>query len=67
MTGTTGIRQQVSTDGRVADLRQLARGSSLNLAGSLVAALLNLVLPVIVTRNLVQQDAESSSRRRRSS
>lgn len=57
MTGTTGIRQEVSTDGRVADLRQLARGSSLNLAGSLVAALLNLVLPVIVTRNLVQQDA----------
>ena len=57
MTRITGIRQEVSADGRVADLRQLARGSSLNLAGSLVAACLNLVLPVIITRNLVRQDA----------
>ena len=33
------------------DLRQLARQSGLNLAGSFVAAGLNLVLPILITRN----------------
>jgi O-antigen/teichoic acid export membrane protein len=39
------------------DLRQLARHSGLNLAGSIVAACLNLVLPVLITRTLVQGEA----------
>ncbi len=42
---------------RGADLRRLARGSSLNLAGSFVAASLNLVLPVVITRGLATADA----------
>jgi O-antigen/teichoic acid export membrane protein len=44
-------------DGRASDLRRLARGSTLNLAGSLVAAVLNFVLPVLITRNLAKADA----------
>lgn len=44
-------------DGHAADLRRLARGSALNLAGSFVAASLNLVLPVIITRSLAKEDA----------
>jgi O-antigen/teichoic acid export membrane protein len=40
-----------------ADLRQLARGSVLNLAGSVVAASLNLVLPIIITRSMTKEDA----------
>ncbi len=44
-------------DGHEADLRRLARGSALNLAGSFIAASLNLVLPVIITRSLTQEDA----------
>lgn len=43
--------------GERAELRKLARGSSLNLAGSLVAAVLNLVLPVVITRGLATADA----------
>lgn len=39
------------------DLRQLARQSGLNLAGSFVAAALNLVLPVLITRTLDKGDA----------
>jgi O-antigen/teichoic acid export membrane protein len=42
---------------RRSDLSQLARGSTANLAGSVVAACLNLVLPVIITRSLAQADA----------
>ncbi len=42
---------------RGADLRRLARDSSLNLGGSFVAAALNLVLPVVVTRGLATADA----------
>lgn len=42
---------------RKADLRQLARGSAFNLAGSMVAAVLNLALPVIITRGLAKEDA----------
>ena len=45
------------SDGGGNDLRQLARGSSFNLAGSFVAAALNLVLPVIITRSLTTTDA----------
>ena len=45
------------SDGGGGDLRQLARGSSFNLAGSVVAAWLNLVLPVIITRSLAGEDA----------
>ena len=39
------------------ELRRLARGSTLNLVGSLVAVVLNLVLPVVITRSLVQGQA----------
>src|SRR5262245_17898674 len=39
------------------DLRRLARGSALNVAGSTVAVALNLILPVIITRNLTQDQA----------
>ena len=42
---------------RKADRRQLARGSVFNLAGSMVAAVLNLALPVIITRGLAREDA----------
>lgn len=38
-------------------MRQLARSSGLNLAGSIVAATLNLLLPVLITRNLTKDDA----------
>ena len=44
-------------DVRARDLRRLARGSALNLAGSLVAAVLNLVLPVLITRGLAHPNA----------
>jgi len=40
-----------------ADRVHLARGSAANLIGSGIAAALNLVLPVVLTRGLVQQDA----------
>ena len=46
-----------AADSRPADLRRLARGSSLNLAGSVVSAVVNLVLPVIVTRRLGADEA----------
>jgi O-antigen/teichoic acid export membrane protein len=39
------------------DLRQLARQSGLNLAGSFVAAALNVVLPILITRNLPKGEA----------
>lgn len=39
------------------DLRQLARGSSVNLAASVIAAALSLVPPVIIARSLSQGDA----------
>ncbi|MFC5178001.1 lipopolysaccharide biosynthesis protein [Nocardioides taihuensis] len=39
------------------ELRRLARGSTLNLAGSFVTVVLNIVLPVIITRNYVQGEA----------
>lgn len=39
------------------DLRQLARQSGLNLAGSFVAAALNLVLPILITRSLDKTEA----------
>lgn len=42
---------------RRTDLRQLARGSTASLAGSVVAASLNLILPVVITRSLVREDA----------
>lgn len=42
---------------QAADLRKLGRGSTVNLAGSLVTAALSLVLPVLVTRGLTQDDA----------
>lgn len=42
---------------RRTDLRQLARGSSASLAGSVVAASLNLILPVVITRSLAREDA----------
>ena len=59
------IRESTTTDtaasresaGRRSDLRSLARGSALNLAGSMVAAVLNLALPVIITRGLTREDA----------
>ncbi len=51
-------------DGHPGDLRRLARGSALNLAGSFFAASVNLVLPVIITRSLTQRTPASSSRRR---
>ncbi|MFC6287697.1 lipopolysaccharide biosynthesis protein [Nocardioides sp. GCM10027113] len=51
------IRTGTGAPGPPADLRRLARGSSANLGGSVVAALLNIVLPVVVTRSLDQQDA----------
>jgi O-antigen/teichoic acid export membrane protein len=59
------IRESTTTDtaasresaGRKSDLRSLARGSALNLAGSMVAAVLNLALPVIITRGLTREDA----------
>jgi O-antigen/teichoic acid export membrane protein len=44
-------------DQQAADLRRLARGSALNLAGSVVAASLNIVLPVIIARSLTKEDA----------
>ncbi len=44
-------------DGHRADLRRLARGSALNLAGSFFAASVNLVLPIIITRSLTKEDA----------
>lgn len=43
--------------GDTGELRRLARGSTLNLAGSGVAAVLNLVLPVVITRSLAKGDA----------
>lgn len=42
----------IDVETRSGDLRRLARGSSLNLAGSTVSAVVNLVLPIIVTRRL---------------
>ena len=41
------------------DLRQLGRGSSLNLAGSAVAALLNLITPIVITRGFPRATAGS--------
>ena len=52
-TAGTPLRPEESA----ADLRQLARGSVLNLAGSMVAASLNLVLPIVITRSMTQSDA----------
>lgn len=40
-----------------ADRRHLARGSAANLAGSVIAAALNFVVPVVLTRGLLQGDA----------
>lgn len=42
---------------RPADLRALARGSAWNLAGSFVAALVHLALPIIITRRLSTDEA----------
>ncbi|MGH3497060.1 MAG: lipopolysaccharide biosynthesis protein [Nocardioidaceae bacterium] len=53
---TVGARRQRSQQ-HSDDLRQLARGSTYNLIGSFISALLNLVLPVVVTRGLAKQDA----------
>ena len=39
------------------DLQRLARGSSQNLAGSAVAAVLNVLLPVVIARGLSQDSA----------
>lgn len=50
----TGV---AASEARAADLRNLARGSSLNLAGSFVSALLSLALPVIITRGLGREEA----------
>lgn len=44
-------------DRREQDLQKLARGSSLNLAGTLVAAVLSFALPVIIARGLAKDDA----------
>ncbi len=52
-TGSDAPHEEV----RARDLRRLARGSAVNLAGSLVAAVLNLVLPILITRGLTQADA----------
>ena len=54
---TTNATQAQDSAGRRSDLRSLARGSVLNLAGSVVAAVLNLALPVIITRGLTREDA----------
>ncbi|MBA2696571.1 MAG: oligosaccharide flippase family protein [Actinobacteria bacterium] len=53
-TGTPDVSDPAT---RTSDMRRLARGSGVNLAGSLVAAALNLVLPVVVTRGLAAADA----------
>ncbi len=47
-------RVPLTPERRGADLERLARGSSLNLAGSFVSALLNLLLPVVITRSLTR-------------
>ena len=61
LVGTIALMAAVTPDNRndqrPSDLRRLARGSSLNLAGSLVAVLVNLLLPIVVTRRLVSEDA----------
>lgn len=57
MSVDTGPETGPETGRHGSDLRRLARGSTLNLAGSVVAAVLNLVLPIIITRSLAKEDA----------
>lgn len=57
MSGSPAVTADRRDPGAPADLRRLARGSSLNLAGSFVAASLNLVLPVVITRSLAASEA----------
>ncbi len=52
-----GDLRDAAASARDEDIRELARHSGLNLAGSMMAALLNLVLPVLITRNLDQGEA----------
>lgn len=56
-TFVAAVTPETRHDQRPSDLRRLARGSSLNLAGSFVAVLVNLLLPIMVTRRLVSDDA----------
>ncbi len=61
MVGTSAlvapVTQEDAANTRPADLRRLAHGSSLSLAGSLVAAAVHLLLPVIITRRLDSDEA----------
>jgi O-antigen/teichoic acid export membrane protein len=54
---SSATEASTETDRRDQDLQKLARGSSLNLAGSLVAAVLSFVLPIIIARGLAKDDA----------
>ncbi len=54
---TVGLEPAVPRDSTRSDLRSLGRGTSLNLAGSVVAGVLNVVVPVIVTRGFTRADA----------
>jgi len=56
-THEAGIESRGARSRRDQDRRQLARGSALNLFGSGIAAAVNLVMPILITRGLVQQDA----------
>ena len=53
----TAATGSADADRRDEDLQRLARGSSLNLAGSLVAAVLGFALPVVIARGLTKDDA----------
>lgn len=62
MVGTGTLVAAVTTpeglsDTRPADLRRLARGSSWNLAGSVVSAVVHLMLPIIITHRLSSDGA----------
>lgn len=51
------VKESTTADTSPGDLRRLARGTSLNLAGSGVSAVVNLLLPIVVTRRLASDDA----------
>jgi O-antigen/teichoic acid export membrane protein len=57
MTATAEQGREPESGRARADLRRLARGSALNVAGSSAAVALNLVLPILITRNLTKDDA----------
>lgn len=51
------VSSQTPEDLRSSDLRRLGRGTSLNLAGSVVSAVVNLLLPIVITRRLASEEA----------